>query len=58
MPTPVAPWGPPTLRTAAVSPGLYSRAILETFAAGEHAGFLAAGGRPLRPRLALSLIHI
>ncbi len=55
MPTPVAPWGPPTLRTAAVSPGLYSRAILETFAAGEHAGFLAAGGRPLRPRLARAL---
>lgn len=38
-----------------VSPRLYSRAILEAFAAGEHAAYLAAGGRPLRPRLARSL---
>jgi ubiquinone/menaquinone biosynthesis C-methylase UbiE len=28
---------------------------METFAAGEHAEFLASGGRPLRPRLARSL---
>lgn len=28
---------------------------METFAAGEHAEFLEAGGRPLRPRLARSL---
>lgn len=40
---------------APVPPGLYSRAILEAFAAGEHAAFLAAGGRPLRPRLARAL---
>lgn len=55
MPALSALWGPPAHRAAAVSPSLYSRAILETFTAGEHAGFLAAGGRPLRPRLARSL---
>ncbi len=46
---------PPPARTRPVSPRLYSRAILEAFAAGEHAAYLAAGGRPLRPRLARSL---
>lgn len=40
---------------APVPARLYSAALLETFAAGEHAAFLAAGGRPLRPRLARSL---
>lgn len=34
---------------------LYSAAALDAFAAGEHAAFLAAGGRPLRPRLARAL---
>ncbi len=42
-------------RPAGVPAQLYSAALLETFAAGEHAAFLAAGGRPLRPRLARSL---
>jgi SAM-dependent methyltransferase len=39
----------------AVPASLYSAELLETFAAGEHADYLAAGGRPLRPRLARSL---
>lgn len=42
-------------RPAPVPSRLYSAALLETFAAGEHTAFLAAGGRPLRPRLARSL---
>jgi SAM-dependent methyltransferase len=54
MPAPGAVQGAaPSL--AALPPGLYSRAILEAFAAGEHAAFLAGGGRPLRPRLARAL---
>lgn len=42
-------------RPPAVPAALYSAELLETFAAGEHADWLAAGGRPLRPCLARSL---
>jgi SAM-dependent methyltransferase len=34
---------------------MYSARLLTTFAAGEHESFMAAGGRPLRPRLARAL---
>ena len=40
---------------APVPPQRYSAELLETFAAGEYAAFMAAGGRPLRPRLARAL---
>lgn len=42
-------------RPPPVDPRLYSAELLQTFAAGEHAAFLAAGGLSLRPRLARSL---
>ena len=38
-----------------MAPGRYSEELLRAFAGGEHEAFLAAGGRPLRPRLARSL---
>lgn len=38
-----------------VPAGLYSAELLRGFAAGEHEAFIAAGGRPLRPRLARAL---
>ncbi len=38
-----------------VPAALYSAELMEAFAAGAHADFLAAGGRPLRPRLARAL---
>lgn len=38
-----------------VPAGLYSAELLRGFAAGEHEAFVAAGGRPLRPRLARAL---
>lgn len=49
------PDAPPVGRPAPVSPALYSAALLEAFAGGEHAAFLARGGRPLRARLARAL---
>ncbi len=42
-------------RPAPVPARWYSADLLEHFAAGEHAAFVAAGGRPLRPRLARAL---
>jgi len=39
----------------AVPPSRYSADLLRAFAGGEHDAFLAAGGRPLRPRLARAL---
>lgn len=39
------------MRRAPVSPRLYSARLLETFAGGTHARFLAGGGRDLRPRV-------
>jgi SAM-dependent methyltransferase len=42
-------------RPRPVPAGFYSAELLKTFAAGEHEAFVAAGGRPLRPRLARSL---
>lgn len=38
-----------------VPPALYSRDLLLTFSGEEYAGFLASGGRHLRPRLARTL---
>lgn len=38
-----------------MAPGRYSEELLRAFAGGEHEAFLAAGGRPLRPRLARAL---
>ncbi|MFN2115860.1 MAG: class I SAM-dependent methyltransferase [Anaerolineae bacterium] len=45
----------PAGRRPPVPATLYSAELLATFAAGEHEAFVAAGGRPLRPRLARSL---
>lgn len=52
---PSAPSTPGAAELPPVSSSLYSAELLARFAAGEHSDFLAAGGRPLRPRLARAL---
>lgn len=42
-------------RKEPISPRLYSATLLQTFAGGEHARFVAGGGDELRPRLARAL---
>lgn len=46
---------PASAATDAVPARLYRAELLQAFAAGEHEAYLAAGGRPLRPRLARAL---
>jgi SAM-dependent methyltransferase len=48
-------WSRRPTRPAPLPASLYRAEVLSAFAGGEHEAFVAAGGRPLRPRLARAL---